>query len=279
MTKPSFAGRTLVGTFTRLNRRRPWHRLPLPGALLNLIALRIELRQHNLTDTRTPDPSARRGPVTLDQCPHLAGRFRTPDGSYNALDDPDMGMTGTRFGRNVALDKAFPESMPGLMEPNPHTISRTLMRRTDFTPATSLNLLAAAWIQFQTHDWFAHDRETDDLLEIDLPDGHSWHENPMRIPRTPRRRHAHRARRAPAADLHQPGLALVGLLGHLRQLAGAARPGPHVQRRQARREGRPAAARRPDGYGDHRASARTGGSAWGCCTPSSPSSTTPSATR
>ena len=93
-------------------------------------------------------------------------------------------MTGTRFGRNVALDKAFPEPMPGLMEPNPHTISRTLMRRTDFTPATSLNLLAAAWIQFQTHDWFAHDRETDDHLEISLPEGHSWHEDPMRIPRT-----------------------------------------------------------------------------------------------
>jgi hypothetical protein len=184
MSKPSFASRTLVSTFSRLNRRRPWHRLPLPGALLNLIALRIELRQHNLTDTRTPEPSTRRAPVTLDQCPHLAGRFRTPDGSYNALDDPDMGMAGTRFGRNVALDKAFPESMPGLMQPNPHTISRTLMRRTDFTPATSLNLLAAAWIQFQTHDWFAHDREPDDFLEIDLPEGHSWHENPMRIPRS-----------------------------------------------------------------------------------------------
>ena len=184
MSKPSFAGRTLVSTFTRLNRRRVWHRLPMPAALVNLIALRIELRQHNLTDTRTPDPSTRRVPVTLEQCPHPAGRYRTPDGSYNALDDPDMGMTGTRFGRNVALEKAFPESMPGLMEPNPHTISRTLMRRTDFTPATSLNLLAAAWIQFQTHDWFAHDRETDDHLEIPLPPGHSWHEDPMRIPRT-----------------------------------------------------------------------------------------------
>ena len=131
-------------------------------------------------------------------------------------------MTGTRFGRNVALDKAFPEPMPGLMEPNPHTISRTLMRRTDFTPATSLNLLAAAWIQFQTHDWFAHDRETDDHLEISLPEGHSWHEDPMRIPRTraDHTRTEHDA--APTSDLHQPGLPLVGLVRDLRQLAGAA---------------------------------------------------------
>ncbi|MBF4769591.1 peroxidase [Nocardioides agariphilus] len=184
MSKPSFAGRSLVRAFTRINRRRPWHRLPLPVALLNIIALRIELRWHNLTDTRTPDPSTRRGPVTIDQCPHLAGRFRTPDGSYTTLDDPDMGMAGTRFGRNVALDKAFPEAMPGLMQPNPHTISRTLMRRETFTPATSLNLLAASWIQFQTHDWFSHDRDLDVPLELDLPEGHAWHENPMRIPRT-----------------------------------------------------------------------------------------------
>ena len=184
MTKPSLAGRTLVAGFSRLNSRRPWFKLPLPVALLNLIALRIQLREENLTDTRSPDPTTRRPGVTLDQCPHFAGRFRSPDGSYNAIDDPDMGMAGTRFARNVALDKAFPEPMPGLMEPNPHTISRTLMRRTDFTPATSINLLAASWIQFQTHDWFAHGRETEEKLEIALPEGHQWHENPMRIPRT-----------------------------------------------------------------------------------------------
>ena len=171
MGRPSFAGRSFVGGFSRLNRRRPWHRLPLPVALVNLIALRVELRQHNLTDTRTPDPSTRREAVTLDQCPHLAGRYRTADGSYNALDDPDMGMAGSRFGRNVALDRAVPEPMPGLMEPNPHTISRTLMRRDTFTPATSLNLLAAAWIQFQTHDWFAHDRDPESGFEVTFPTG------------------------------------------------------------------------------------------------------------
>ena len=74
--------------------------------------------------------------------------------------------------------------MPGLIEPNPHVISRTLMRRREFVPATTLNLLAAAWIQFQMHDWFTHGREPDDPIEVDLPDGHAWPENPMRIPRT-----------------------------------------------------------------------------------------------
>lgn len=31
------------------------------------------------------------------------------------------------------------------------------MTRKEFIPATTLNLLAAAWIQFQTHDWFVHE--------------------------------------------------------------------------------------------------------------------------
>ncbi|WP_392543522.1 peroxidase family protein [Oryzobacter telluris] len=184
MSKPSLTDRVLVRGFARVNGRRSWDKLPWLAGMFNLMALRIELREHNLTDTRTPDPATRRTAVTADQCPHLAARFRTPDGSYNDLSDPDMGMAGTRFGRNVALDKAFPEAMPGLMEPNPHTISRTLMRRKEFVPATTLNLLAAAWIQFQTHDWFAHGREPDDLIEVDLPDGHEWHESPMRVPRT-----------------------------------------------------------------------------------------------
>ena len=88
-----------------------------------------------------------------------------------------MGMAGSRFGRNVALDRAAPEPMPGLMEPNPHTISRTLMRRDTFTPATSLNLLAAAWIQFMVHDWFVHKRSSiADGVELPLAPGDDWPE-------------------------------------------------------------------------------------------------------
>ena len=185
MTKPSLPARTLVWGFTRVNSRRPWHQLPLPVSLVNLIALRIQLREDNLTDTRTPDPTIRRAPVDATACPHLAARFRTPDGSFNALDDPDMGMAGTRFARNVSLDAAWPEPLPEMLEPDPHTISRKLMRRTEFVPATTINLLAASWIQFQTHDWFAHGRNLEDQLEIPLPEGHSWHESPMRVPKTP----------------------------------------------------------------------------------------------
>ena len=64
--------------------------------------------------------------------------------------------------------------------------------------------------------------------------------------------HADRRRQGPAADLHQPALALVGRLEHLRQLRGAAAARPHVHRRQAGAAGRPAPAGHQDRHGDHR---------------------------
>ena len=42
------------------------------------------------------------------------------------------------------------------MSPNPRVVSRELLTRDTFAPATSLNMLAAAWIQFMTRDWFSH---------------------------------------------------------------------------------------------------------------------------
>ena len=184
MTRSSVFERALIGAFTRVNRRTPWHKLPFVFGLLNLIALRDQLRAENLTDTRTPGVAGRTPGVTLSTAADVQRRFRTADGSYNDLSDPDMGRASTRFARNVPLAKAWPAGAADLAEPNPRVISQRLMRREQFTPATSLNLLAAAWIQFQTHDWFAHGREEDAHLEIPLPDGDLWFENPMRIPQT-----------------------------------------------------------------------------------------------
>lgn len=183
MSRPSLVGRALIAAFDRVNRRVAWHRLPRMLGVFNLLAFRIQLRAENLHDTRTPGAARRRGPVTMAQCP-FGGKYRTADGSYNDLRDPDMGMAGTRFARNVPLEHAFPEPMPKLMEPNPREISRKLMRRDTFKPATTLNLLAAAWIQFQTHDWFAHERDHDQHHEIPIASGDDWFERPMRVRRT-----------------------------------------------------------------------------------------------
>ena len=133
--------------YARINSTRPWYRLPFLLGLFNLIALREELRENNLVDTRTPGDAGRTPGVTLDTVDDERRRFRTADGSYNDLSDPDMGRAGTRFARNLPLAHAWPAQREELMTPNPREVSRTLMRRDTFTPATSINLLAAAWIQ------------------------------------------------------------------------------------------------------------------------------------
>ena len=78
------------------------------------------------------------------------------DGSYNDLDSPGMGTIGARFGRNVPLDHTYPEPLPGLLDPSPRDVSRELLTRDEFQPATIVNVLAGAWLQFEVHDWFSH---------------------------------------------------------------------------------------------------------------------------
>jgi hypothetical protein len=111
-----------------------------------------------------------------------------------------MGAAGARFGRNFPDAFTRPQPEPALLEPSPRTISRRLLARDTFKPAPTLNLLAAAWIQFQVHDWFSHgEPPAGDELRIPLPDGDDWFENPMRIRRTPAdpTRSAEEAGRAP----------------------------------------------------------------------------------
>jgi hypothetical protein len=73
------------------------------------------------------------------------------------------------------------------LEPNPRLVSRELLTRKEFIPATTLNLLAGAWIQFEVHDWFSHGKNDDEnpwLLPLDADD--PWPDNPMPIARTRR---------------------------------------------------------------------------------------------
>src|SRR3954464_1971672 len=136
-----------MGLFTdtaeRIDRRRGWDHLPLPLAMLVLIGLRNRLRQKNLYETG-------RGPLDRpdvnDHPRHLTAR--TLDGTFNDLDDPLMGSLGSRFGRNVPLGVTAREADEELLTPNPRLVSRELLTRDAFQPATTLNLLAGAWIQF-----------------------------------------------------------------------------------------------------------------------------------
>jgi hypothetical protein len=117
-------------------------------------------------------------------------RFRTLTGICNDIRNPLMGSTHQLFARNVEFDSTFPDlglnemsknrhgDRLGLLKPDPQVISRKLFTRQQSQPdrcregyglpgstkeaeceyrkAPFFNVLAAFWIQFMTHDWFAH---------------------------------------------------------------------------------------------------------------------------
>ena len=75
--------------------------------------------------------------------------------------------------------------MPGIMNPSPRVVSRELMTRETFTPATTLNLLAASWLQFQIRDWFSHGRSVkEEPWIIRLADNDTWPQPDMKVLRT-----------------------------------------------------------------------------------------------
>src|SRR3954451_3895215 len=147
----------LTSAAEALDRRVGWDKLPRVLAIPTLIGLRTRLRQRNLYDTG-------RGPLDrpdVDRHPRYL-TARTLDGTYNDLDHPLMGSLGSRFGRNVPLDRTYVEPPEQMLEPSPRTIRPGLLTRDEFIPATTLNLLAGAWIQFEVHDWFSHGKNEDE---------------------------------------------------------------------------------------------------------------------
>jgi hypothetical protein len=186
----------------KLDHRFGWHRLPVPLGLLVLAEMRNLLRERNLHDTGQPtglsipqagDPEAARyltGALEIPSDGDGEPRYKASrmiDGTYNDLENPLMGSTGTRFGRNVPLEHTHPEVEPQLLTPNPRTVSVELHTRDEFIPATTLNVLAAAWLQFEVHDWFSHGpNDPDEPWLVSLDEGDAWPERPMTIRRTPR---------------------------------------------------------------------------------------------
>jgi hypothetical protein len=173
-TRNVVAGAAARSMFSVLNRRIPWYRLPVRLSVLNLEAYRHVLRKQNLIDTEPPEapPAARPVPTAA---PEQARWARTPDGRYNDLSAPSMGAIGAAFGRNLKPD--FTQSFD---HPNPVSVSAQLLARERFLPATSLNLLAAAWIQFQVHDWVNHARLPlgQDDVKVPMPGGRTWRNTP-----------------------------------------------------------------------------------------------------
>src|SRR5215213_11710666 len=163
-----------------------WHRLPWPLGLAMVVALRRQLRRDNLHDPSTVVPALPRPPLITSQTDSLT--TRTADGTFNDLSQPEMGSVGTRFGRNVPLTSVTAEPEAAVLSPNPRAVSGELLTRHEFQPATTLNVLAAAWIQFMIRDWFSHGPgPTENPWQIPLASDDPWPQSqrPMSILRTP----------------------------------------------------------------------------------------------
>src|SRR5580700_7395039 len=201
-----------VGFFQLLNLVVPWHKLPTFLAVANLGALREVLRSknlHNTSDIAVTEPRGLSPTVPYD--PRYLCE-REEDGQYNDLTKPTMGNAalspndplnntefslsnpGARFGRNIPLSEVDLTRDGGILDPSPRLVSERLLARQkksdggdDFKPAAILNLLAAAWIQFQTHDWFNHGNPRpidDDPIDVPIPSGDSWPTGKMLVRRT-----------------------------------------------------------------------------------------------
>ena len=173
----------LAATDSMVDRKIGWYRLPLPLGIQVLDGVRSFMRAKNLYNTSTlpslPQPAPQPQGVS-----YLTAR--TADGTFNDVQHPSMGSAGTRFGHLFPLEHAYPEPEPAILEPSPRTVSRTLLARSSFVPAESLNVLAAAWIQFMIRDWLSHGtspKENPWLIPL-APDD-DWWQHPMQIMRTP----------------------------------------------------------------------------------------------
>lgn len=176
----------LINLFAFINTYIPWHKLPTPLGIINILTFRWQLRAENLFDTY-PSWNSQGNPKAEPMPDTKFYAVRNSDGKFNDLDSPRMGCTGMRFGRNVPRSNTKPPNHEELMTPNPREISEKLLQRKPgtFKPATIVNLLAAAWIQFQVHDWANHDssKETYDI-PLDREAGDNWSDSKMKVFKT-----------------------------------------------------------------------------------------------
>jgi len=127
------------------------------------------------------------------QCDERSLSARTEDGTCNILENPAEGSVHMRFGRNVNPDVVQAElDSDTLLTPNPREVSNVLMARHEFKPATSVNFIAAAWIQFMVHDWVSHGPNSEsDPIEVPLPEGDPLGSGSLYVQRTTADDHSH----------------------------------------------------------------------------------------
>jgi tetratricopeptide (TPR) repeat protein len=165
-----------------------WYRRRLYSGILTLAYMREKLNKRNLVNTY-PEGKLIGFQPEGQEPPEGVRFFRTADGSWNNLANPKEGAAGTRFLLNVDPSAVRPETGEKLITPNPREISRKLLKREGpMKEVEFLNLLAAVWIQFQTHGWINHGEILKDFHEIPLapddPARRQYHQTKMFVGKT-----------------------------------------------------------------------------------------------
>ncbi len=171
---PAQFGELFTGSWTN------WYQANMNTALAKLATMRSVLDKYNLHDTYLP------GTRPKVDCGQTDTTVRQLDGTCNDLTNTAAGAMNVRVGRNIPLFLPNPASPTGyapnpaaypaptdaqLLTPSPREVSRQLFTRGagGMKPVPFLNLMAAAWIQFNVHDWFDHDNTTSsELFHIPL---------------------------------------------------------------------------------------------------------------
>lgn len=130
--------------------------------MFHLSKRRWSLFENNLFDTGLNAPQDPARCAERMSVPH-----RTADGTCYFYDQkvyrnqPDVGAVGARFGRNIAppTKQWTFEARENFENPNPRLVSKELLHQVPGKGrvlATTVNALAAAWLQMENHDWFSH---------------------------------------------------------------------------------------------------------------------------
>lgn len=89
-------------------------------------------------------------------------------------DQPNVGAKNQRFGRNTdhpGKGRIKDRKVYDILDPNPRLLSRELLTRKNGTiPVPFLNLMAAAWLQAENHDWFSHGKNVSPHSTKNVPE-------------------------------------------------------------------------------------------------------------
>ena len=214
--------KALMPLAERLDRRFGWAAPPVP-------ARPRDARRPARAAARAQPLQTRASPgVDRPRAARRRREARRPDGSFNDLSQPGMGATGAPFGRNApgaARTRTARRAAPARSQ------RRADAPATRFLPASHLNVLAAAWLQFEVHDWMSHAKER--RRRLGAGRGHAAAEGDP-------------DRRRPAG-VRLPRDALVGRVAALRHAPGRTSPRSRAERRRDRGRRRPAARDRAPG--------------------------------